>query len=279
LLTRLPPHIDTWLTSILCRLHDIRSPRQYEREFVDTIDSNPIYHIHPFGHDRFLVGAGADAIVKIFDLRMQNTYSYTDTNLSSSFSSKQNKRLHNSPSTSPEMKAQKNGIRVPKPVPPSRDFSFFISQHPPTFAARRTNYAYRGPIYSMSSPSPSSSTIYTGIVDGIVRLDFAATDDLTGSNSEWYHKNLALDLSTMMENQHNNNNRPAGRSHRGEDVLELSGYERPRPENMSASAKLRTQKPFWDVTEKDVQTERETGWDRRWRRLEEGGFWRRRRSR
>ncbi|KAL1982609.1 hypothetical protein VTN96DRAFT_1044 [Rasamsonia emersonii] len=263
------------------RLHDLRSPKSYEREFMDTIDNNPIYCIQPFGHDRFLVGAGADAIVKIFDLRMQNTYSYMDTNLSTSSSSQNN----NVGSTSPETKAQENGMRATTPrtaAVPGRDFSFFISHHPPTTSGRRTHHAYRGPIYAMSSPSPSSSTIYTGIVDGIVRLDFASTDDLTGSNSEWYRENLALGLDTMNNNSSSNNNNNSNNNngsaghYRGEKILELSGYERPSPENMSASAKLRTQKPFWDVTEKDVLTEQETGWDRRWRRLDEGGFWRRR---
>ncbi|KAL1970642.1 hypothetical protein VTN77DRAFT_4286 [Rasamsonia byssochlamydoides] len=241
------------------RLHDLRSPKSYEREFMDTIDNNPIYCIQPFGHDRFLVGAGADAIVKIFDLRTQNTYSYVNSNISSSSSSQNG---GSSSSTSPV---------------PRGDFSFFISHHSPT-SGRRNHHAYRGPIYAMSSPSPSSSTIYTGIVDGIVRLDFASTDDLTGSNSEWYRDNLALGLKTMMENNSNHNSKSAGAQNHsgGEKILELSGYERPSPDNMSASAKLRAQKPFWDVTEKDVLTEQETGWDRRWKRLDEGGFWRRR---
>lgn len=254
------------------RLHDLRSPKSYEREFMDTIDNNPIYCIQPFGHDRFLVGAGADAIVKVFDLRMQNTYSYMNTNLSS-----QSSQNRGSSSTPHEIKAQKNGIRAPSSPVPRRDFSFFISHHPPT-PSRRTHHAYRGPIYSMSSPSPSSSTIYTGIVDGIVRLDFASTDDLTGTNSDWYHDNLALSLNTTMDFSDNKDNgRLRGHNrYGGEKILELSGYERPSPENMSASAKLRTQKPFWDVTEKDVLVEQETGWDRRWRRLDEGGFWRRR---
>jgi hypothetical protein len=32
--------------------------------------------LHAFGHERFLAGAGGEAVVKIFDLRMCNTYSY-----------------------------------------------------------------------------------------------------------------------------------------------------------------------------------------------------------
>lgn len=61
-----------------------------------------------------------------------------------------------------------------------------------------------------------------------------------------------------------------------ERTLPLSGYERPSPEEMHRSAKLRVQKPFSLLTEEDVRNEHETGWDRRWLRLEEDGAWRRR---
>ncbi|RJE18869.1 F-box domain protein, partial [Aspergillus sclerotialis] len=60
------------------RLHDLRSHNPFEATFRDSTNQNPVYNILPFGHDRFVVGAGGDAVVKIFDLRMPNTYNYLD---------------------------------------------------------------------------------------------------------------------------------------------------------------------------------------------------------
>ncbi|KAL1854623.1 hypothetical protein Plec18170_004714 [Paecilomyces lecythidis] len=239
------------------RLHDLRSDDLYDATFRDTTDLNPMYSIHPFGHDRFLVGAGAEGIVKIFDLRMPKTYSYLNAKPSSSQPAPMKNNHH-----------QTNGTSKTTPYP-RRDFSIFLSHRPPIVINSgrlhpRTNRTYRGPIYTMSSPSPSSATIYAGIVDGVVRLDFASTDDLTGPCSDWYDTNLALDLNT---------GKSASASHR---VLDLSGYERPSPEEIGRSARLRTQKAFHELKDDDVLHERETGWDRRWKRLEEDAAWRRR---
>jgi hypothetical protein len=121
----------------------------------------------------------------------------------------------------------------------------------------------------MSSPSRSSSTVYTGVVDGIVRLDFASTDDLIGSNSHWYRDNLSMDINSITGDYRRVS------SHRAEEkILELSGYERPSLENKSTSAKLRSQIPFWSMNETDEQRERKTGWDRRWMRVDQNPSWR-----
>ncbi|KAH8700506.1 F-box domain protein [Talaromyces proteolyticus] len=224
------------------RLHDLRSPKMYEQEYIDVMDSNPIYCIQPM-NNRFLVGAGAEAVVNIFDLRMRNAYSHFDATMPSSVKTN---------GTSPSM--------------PQGNFSCFLSHHPP--GATRNRYGtYRGPIYTMSSPSSTSATVYTGIVDGVMRLDLGSTDDLIGAGSAWYQNHL--DISMEEINMKSDPAQPA------EDrLLELSGYERPSPESKSTSAKLRTQVPLWSLSEIDEVRERETGWDRRWRRLDENSSWR-----
>lgn len=123
----------------------------------------------------------------------------------------------------------------------------------------------------MSSPSILSPTIYTGVADGVFRLDFASTDDLTGPCRQWYHSQLGLDLN----NSNSTNNNDHSSSRRPDRILELSGYERPDPQHHSRSLKLRTQQPFSSIGADDVANERETGWDRRWERLEQPGAWRR----
>lgn len=120
----------------------------------------------------------------------------------------------------------------------------------------------------MSTPSPSSSTVYTGIVDGVVRLDFISTDDLTGPAKEWYQYNLDLGIDPGSTKPHRAAN---------EEVFNLAGYERPDPDDLTTTSKLRTQhRRFWPTEgENGVHEVVDTGWDRRWESLEEPGAWRR----
>uniref|UniRef100_A0A093UTI2 DNA excision repair protein ERCC-8 n=1 Tax=Talaromyces marneffei PM1 TaxID=1077442 RepID=A0A093UTI2_TALMA len=209
--------------------------------------SNPIYCIQPL-HDRFLVGAGSEAVVNVFDLRMHKAYHHYEAKSVSSMS--------------------------PNHESSPKEFSFFLSHHPPNVLRHRNYGTYRGPVYTMSSPSPTSSTVYTGVVDGVVRLDFGSTDDFLDENtSNWYQDYLDMDGNDISKDLSTNRARKNHSTAR-EKILELSGYERPSPENRSASAKLRSQVPFWSLSETDEKKEKESGWDRRWRRLDENQSWR-----
>ncbi|CAG8414431.1 unnamed protein product [Penicillium salamii] len=239
------------------RLHDLRSPKPYEVAYKDVSDLNPIYSLHPFGHNHFLAGAGGEAIVKIFDLRMCNTYNYLDAQTSVS------QRQSLDGPKQPVTKKKRNN--------PQNGFSIFLSSPSPPLPfglvpTRRRRNPYRGPIYTMSSPSPSSPTVYTGIVDSVVRLDFASTDDLTGSRKEWFHHNLDLGVDTGHEHPRDPNVVP----------LNLAGYERPDEDDLSTTSVLRRQREFWKAGSADAGFETVTGWDRRWEGLEEPGAWRRR---
>lgn len=237
----------------MIRLHDIRSPHSYETTYRDTADDHLIYCLQQFGHDHFLAGSGGDALVKIFDLRMDKTYSYLeartqDTNTQTS-----------------------NPTKADRSLGPRKDFSLFLSAQSSSLLTRnvprrRRAGAYRGPIYSMSAPSPSSPTVYTGVVDGVVQLDFASTDDLTRPAKDWYSHNLDLRINIGTRHQ------PS------EEVLNLAGYERPDPDDLTTTSKLRTQhRWFWSPEGPNGLHEAlDTGWDRRWERLEEPGAWRRR---
>ncbi|KAJ5545821.1 hypothetical protein N7494_003406, partial [Penicillium frequentans] len=237
------------------RLHDLRSPNSHEATYQDTTDGNLIYSVLPFGHDRFLAGAAGNAILKIFDLRMSNAYSYLDAHL---------------PSTKTQTSlnpAKRNSAQHPR-----KDFSMFLSSQIPSSTPRnpRANKRrpYRGPIYTLSTPSPSSPTVYAGVVDAVVRLDFASTDDLTGPTRDWYDYNLDLGVekgqpSVPVET---------------ENVFRLAGYERPDPGDFTTTSKLRHQHGFWYPEQKHINNGAGAGWDRRWEPLEKPGAWRRRDS-
>lgn len=219
-----------------------------------------MYCVHPFGHDRFGVGAGGDAVLKFFDLRMHNPYSYLNGR-HPSFS-------HSSDKYRPKDSATdgiQDSLRYPR-----KDFSLFLSHRPP--GVRNSNRgqsrgdSYRGPVYSICSPSALSPTIYAGVVDGVFRLDYASTDDLVGSSSQWYEDSIGLDVNADLNRSSSSPDR----------VLELSGYERPEPDDLTTTSKLRTQQPFWAISGADARSEMVTGWDRRWERLDKVAPWRRR---
>lgn len=240
------------------RLHDLRSPEPYQYTYRDTTDDNPVYCVHPFGHDRFVIGAGGDAVVKFFDLRMHNTYSYL-----------------NGPSPAGKSSSKKTR-RESSIIYPRKDYSIFLSHPPPGLSnsnrarPRRNNNAngrlsYRGPIYTMSSPSALSPTIYAGVVNGIFRLDFTNTDDLTSTSHQWYEDNIALDVNAEVN----------AAASAPDKVVELSGYERPEATNTTTTSKLRTQQPLLSGLNSDDTHEVESGWDRRWEALDWDAPWRR----
>lgn len=234
------------------RLHDLRSPHSFEGTYRDSIDLSLIYTVHPFGHDRFLAGASGDAVLKIFDLRMTNAYNYLEAQIPTP-----------SP-TNPKPREKNMGFG------PNKDFSLFLSAHPASvtprqFSRAQQGGAYRGAIYSMTSPSPSSPTVYTGVTDGVVRLDFASTDDLTGPVQSWYDYNLDLGIEKGQPT-----NPPATSK-----VLRMAGYERPHPDALTLTSKLRKQHGSWYPESKFVTNEVVTGWDRRWELQEKPGVWRR----
>jgi hypothetical protein len=257
---------DVFLTAwddFTVRLHDLRSPAPYEVAYKDVSDLNPIYSLHAFGHNHFLAGAGGEAVIKIFDLRMCNTYSYLDAQVPASRRQSTNVAEQSNASSTPHTQTRTS---------PRNGFSMFLShQPPPPFpqqapARNRQRGPYRGPIYTMSTPSPSSPTVYTGLVDGIVRLDFASTDDLTGPSKEWYKHNLDLGVNTS----------PVPSTDTNSEAFDLAGYERPDADDFSTTSKLRNQRAFCATGPADAELELATGWDRRWEHLEEPGAWRRR---
>ncbi|KAL3463414.1 hypothetical protein BJX64DRAFT_120573 [Aspergillus heterothallicus] len=238
----------------IVRLHDIRSDKPYEQQYIDMADLNPVYCIHPFSHDRFVLGAGGDAVVKIFDLRMPTAYDY----------------LNARPQSFPGVTSTATCPRSVRPTHPSKELSLFLSFNDLNLRndrnRSRSARRYRGPIYTMSSPSLLSPTVYTGVAGGIVRLDFTSTDDLTGSQQDWHSDRINLVL----------NHKASVGDSSIPPVLDLSGYERPSVGDTTTCSKLRNQQPLEVIDNASLVNERRTGWDRRWRPLDEPGAWRRR---
>merc|ERR1711964_800876 len=107
---------------------------------------------------------------------------------------------------------------------------------------------YSGAVYSLSIPSPTSPTVYAGIENHVVQLDFVSTDDIEKGQID----PLLSDLKQQKDTH----------------VFSLGCYERPRPGKESTDPVLLNKQAMWH--ELKAQGERNlegeaAGWDRRWR--------------
>ncbi|KAJ5142723.1 uncharacterized protein N7515_001510 [Penicillium bovifimosum] len=240
------------------RLHDLRAPDPVVNIYVDNTDTNPIYSLLSFGHDSFLVGSGGEGLVKIFDLRMGTKSRALDTQMETGYS------YRAPPHHYPEY-GFSTFLSTPAPDTFTNEAAHPFARYRESPSGHRQPNSYRGPVYAMSSPSPSSPTVYAGVVGGIVQLDFVSTDDLFGPNREWCQKNLGLDLNTT-ETQFPD---PSTQ------VMNLGGYERPAPYDFGSVSKLRRQREFWKIPPEDMLNGYgQDSWDWRWGNVEQRGTWR-----
>lgn len=179
----------------------------------------------------------------MFDMRMPGKYDHLETGINPP-----QRRRSSANNYSKEYSMKEKGLQTPYP---NKDISLFLSSRPPSIHSRasllREPHRYRGPIYTMSMPSSSSSTVYVGVEAGILRLDMACTDDLTGPLGSWYRQNISLGY-----NSENPVHKP----------FELSCYERPWLEDQGRGVRLMMQEPLSLALEQ--QDEKVRGWDRRW---------------
>jgi hypothetical protein len=244
----------------IARLHDLRTPLTSVGEYVDGVDDGQILSLLPIGHERFLAGSHHNACLKTFDLRMPGAraYSYLDAvtphgqlPASQRISYPAHRSFQPPRNDSSTFLHEKEiNIFLSLHIPPARRLWQPLPRHPDSRLPR-----YRGSIYSLSAPSTFSPTVFAGIENDVIQLDFKSTDDITGARSRFF------DNGTIIRNP--------------EDVLNLSCYERPRPGYESTDPVLLRKQVDW-VGKKNVQTtpfqannrrdgRAEPGWDERWR--------------
>lgn len=221
----------------IARLYDLRCGSEPVRNYTDAVDDGQIFSILPIGQERFLAGSHQNACLKIFDMRM-NARVYDHSHIAS-------------PTTKGARQLEASSVRQQNPVKQcARDINIFLaltihraSQPWQPLPGRHNNARlprYRGSIYSLSSPSPSSHTVYGGIQNHVIQLDFVSTDDCF----------LKRGGSHNILDQ-----RP---------ILDLSCYERPRKGYESTDTVLLRKQAEWRQCWQS-RAEAEPGWDERWR--------------
>ncbi|KAI5305871.1 hypothetical protein KEM56_003030 [Ascosphaera pollenicola] len=169
------PFLSGWQNGTV-KLHDIRVPHAWVGCFEDSIRFDPVYCIQPIGSMHFLTGIGSEGIVQLYDFRQPK----------SAVSQAQ------VPAQADQAASATRPTVQPKYAPKKDGFTMFVS---PTVGrlADRAKARYRGPIYTLSQPSSSSSSVWVGIESGICRLDFVSSHDLAGPSSSWYSANCQID--------------------------------------------------------------------------------------
>lgn len=135
------------------RLHDLRSPRPFVSYFFDGTDDGAIYSLQMIGRERFVAGGSRHSMLKFFDLRLAGgrAYHYEDVNSS-----------------------------VPqKPTIMDSGWNVFLNPRndpQPRWTWSRSR-AIESPVYSLSMPSPTSPTLFAGVENHMVELDFTSMLD------------------------------------------------------------------------------------------------------
>jgi F-box domain len=242
-----------WTDGIV-RLYDTRAPQASVATYHDTVDDGQILSLLPIGQERFLAGSHQNACLKTFDLRFTGArpYSYRRAAQSLDRASTNNHRQNaTTPIDNLIMNVQRDINIFIAPFVNIRPHSWF-----PVSRSQRYFQRYRGPVYSLSSPSSSSPTVYAGITNHVIQLDSVSSDDILKGTAV----DPLLHLSPTPD----------------KTVLDLSCYERPRPGHSSTDPiLLRKQREWRDAvnshngkteqgTDCPVRFASEEGWDERW---------------
>lgn len=147
----------------LIRLHDMRSPNAFDASFWDPNDDSAIYSLQNIARERLVAGSSRYGLLKFWDIRGAGGRAYHYADIDSK-------------------------IVVPDSWMPNgtRSFGWNVFLNPRNRNSnngRQPRQTWRdrrsvdSPVYSLSSPSPTSTSIFAGVENNIVQLDFVSMLD------------------------------------------------------------------------------------------------------
>ncbi len=215
-------------------LHDLRSPAPYTAIFTDPVDSlSSIYSLVSLGRERFIAGGSRYSIIKVFDLRLPGGKVYYAADLDPCISK------HNALQSSLAPLQAKTSLCCQFHHDARwnrRNYNIFTgySRHHPV--------PKKSPVYSLSSPSPCSPTVFVGTENDVLQLDVVSAMDR-------HPDPIFQTKSEGRENQHNLKERWDPYS----DVVRLSLYEH-STDNIIVNVQCGIDHALCS----------RTGWDERW---------------
>ncbi len=146
----------------------MRSPADFEAVISDPTDDSAIFSLLMIGRERVIAGTAHHSLLKIFDLRMCSggrTYSYlgldSDTEHQVWTSSRQG-IVRRASESHPRVMNQSGS-------------NIFATPHVSQDAARA--HKSNSPVYSLSSPSPSSNSLFLGMEGRVLHINFTSMLD------------------------------------------------------------------------------------------------------
>ncbi|KAL5115858.1 hypothetical protein ACEQ8H_006260 [Pleosporales sp. CAS-2024a] len=151
----------------ITRLHDLRSPRGFETMFWDPTNDSAIYSLAMQGLERIVVGVSMHSMIKVFDMRLAGSHAYQSVSLPVRPKPKNQDYIHDARDDVLTISSGWNSYLNPR-IRPKRD-------------AYREDY-WRGgqdsPVYSLSIPSSTSTTLYAGLEGTVQSITFHSIADL-----------------------------------------------------------------------------------------------------
>jgi WD40 repeat protein len=141
------------------RIHDLRSPEDFQMEYFDPVDDGSIYSIATKGVNYLIAGSSRYSLLKLFDIRMDGA-----------------RCSHISPATD-----QSQGSQPWQSNAETSGWSVYLHQNNTDRTIRRRGSigssmrdarAALSPIYALSSPAPFSPTLYAGLEEHVAQIDF-----------------------------------------------------------------------------------------------------------
>jgi len=136
----------------IIRLHDMRSPAEFECKYSTPNSNSRIYSLAILGRERIVAGCAQHSALNIFDLRIPGGREYHYLN--------------------------HMGISLPQDTTGSM---VWLSPRGESRYKRHGGWSSRrradSPVYSVSSPSPTSPYIYAGVENNVVELAFTGYCD------------------------------------------------------------------------------------------------------
>ncbi|KAH7135565.1 hypothetical protein B0J11DRAFT_547455 [Dendryphion nanum] len=164
----------------IVRLHDMRSPHDFETMYWDPTNDSSIYSLATHGLERVIVGTSMHSMLKVFDLRVAGAHSYHSIRPQTSTPPQQRTRngdyatndiVRQAVAQSDESTAVTGGwnLYMSPRNKPRNIISPYIRHPLPS--------SYDCPIYSLSVPSPFSSNVYAGLEGAVMNLTFLSVLD------------------------------------------------------------------------------------------------------
>lgn len=233
----------------LIRLHDMRSPNNFEAVFVDVTNDSPLYSLITHGQERIIAGTSMHSMIKVFDLRMSGSHAYQ----SISIPGKPNKRGNANEGdyvNQVTMEAIRNtGTKIE-----TGGWNLFLQprEHPGLYA--RSRPPRDSPVYSLSLPSATSPSLYAGLEGRVIGIDFHSVTDQ--HPDPFFTGAVERDPVGMIDVERSYN--------RNSDILDLAMYE--QGEEGALDMRLLRQKRVENgiLTTKRPNPGRYSGLDERW---------------